>query len=195
MNLIFFATDLAKIWAYDEQTQSGGEVEIDTKDAWDQSSAISAYSTNLYLLDAVNGTIWRHTKSGSTFSAGRSYAGSRNNDALGGISMAIDGAIFVLKQNEVIKFSHNIPDTSFVLQMPPAPDNNIIGATQIYTDADSQHILILDEEKDRVLRYAKDGQFVNQYIVNQISIDYVLHNPRVQKMWLLSGQDVHELDL
>lgn len=196
MSLIFFLTDKSKIWGYDEQTQSGTEIVLDDGGSWETADAIVSYSTYLYLLDNQSGKIWRHTKSGDKFSAGKTYAAAKNTDAKDGLSIAIDGAIFVLKpQGVVAKFSHSIPDPSFVLQSPPKPDISLAGATEIYTDSDSQNIFILDKIKGRVVRYAKDGQFVDQYVLDQISINEMLLNPRIQKLWLLSGKDVYELDL
>lgn len=196
MNLILVLTDTAHIWGFDEQTQSGTEMIIDNGDAWERASSLAAYSTYLYLLDSENGKIWRHTRTGDKFTAGKSYAGSKNTDAKGGISIAIDGAIFVLKPDgSITKFSHSIPDTSFVLQAAPKPDDSLAGAKEIYTDADSQHIFISDSVKNRVVRYAKDGQYINQYILDQIPINHLLFNPRIQKLWLISGKDVYEVDL
>ena len=194
---IYILTDKSKIYAFDEQSQSGEEATIDDGSNWESAVALSSYSGYLYLLDSQNGKIWRHSSSsGSKFTAGKTYASSKNTDAKDGISIAIDGAIFVLKpQGSVVKFSHNIPDTSFVLQSPPKPTDSLTGASQLYTDADSQHIFILDGGQERLLRYAKDGQFVNQYALDGVNIKHMLYNPRIQKLWLLSERNVYEIDL
>lgn len=196
MNMIIVLTDTNKIWGLDEQTQSGSELQLDTGGSWETANAIGTYSTYVYLLDGASGKIWRHSKSGDKFTSGKAYAGSKNADAKDGISLAIDGAIFVLKNGGVVnKFSQGIPDPSLVIQNPPKPDEGLTQASQIYTDADSQYIFISDASKNRVIRYAKDGQYNNQYILDGITISQVLHNPRLQKLWLISGKDVYELDL
>lgn len=196
MQKLFVCTDSSNIWAYDEQTQAGLAVNVENSGNWEDCNAIAAYSSYIYILDSSSGKIWRHSRSGQNFTAGKSYAGSSNTDALGGISMAIDGAIYVLNSSSaVVKFSQNITDTSFVLENPPKPLDKITEGTQLYTDSDTQSIFILDKGYNRILKFAKDGLFASQYILDGISVSQIMVNPRVQKIWAVSGKDVYELDL
>lgn len=196
MGLVIALTDKSRVWAYDEQTQTGAEMTLDPAGDWETSTAVSAYSTNLYLLDSINGKIWRHSKSDTRFSSGKTFANSKNTDAKNGISMAIDGSIYILKDDgKVTKFAHSAVDTSFSLQAIPSPSIPLTKANTIYTDADSQYIFILEKENNRVVKYGKDGLYAGQYIIDGTKVSQVLVNSRVQKIWLVSDKDVYELDL
>jgi len=192
--LLYILTDKPTIWAFDPLAQSGAEIEV-TESSWEAGNAITTYSTNLYLLDSVNGKIWRHSKNGQKFNKGVSYAGN-SNAALNGVSLAIDGSIYVLKEDStIVKFSHGTSDTNFSLQNPPQPDSKISKAESIITDSDSQNIYILDSDQNRILEFAKDGKFVKQYRLEGKDISSFQINPRVQKMWVFCQNEVFEIDL
>ncbi|OQB06014.1 MAG: hypothetical protein BWY19_00571 [bacterium ADurb.Bin212] len=194
-NLLYILTDKPSVWAFDPLSQSGAEVRTEGF-SWENGSAISTYSSNLYILDPIQGKIWRHNKSGDSYNKGVSFAGANNEEAKNGISMAIDGSIFILKtEGKIVKFSHGTSDSSFNLKNPPDPQNSINGSTQIYADADSQNIFLLDQTNNRVLKYAKDGEFIRQYTIDDKKISSFLVNPRIQKMWFVCGEEVFELDI
>lgn len=192
--LLYILTDKPTIWAFDPLAQSGAELEV-VEGSWESGNAVTTYSTNIYLLDSVSGKIWRHSKNGQKFNKGVSYAGN-NNAALDGVSLAIDGSIYVLKEDStIVKFSHGTSDTNFSLQTPPEPNSTISKAKLIITDSDSQNIFILDSDQNRILEYAKDGQFIKQYRLEGKEINSFQINPRVQKMWVFSKNEVFEIDL
>ncbi len=195
-NLLYVLTNKPTVWAYDPLSQSGAELTISDDSKWENGTSISVYSTNLYILDSSAGKIWRHSKNGNNFNAGTSFAGAKNTDAKDGISLAIDGSAYVLKTNGTVsKFSHGALDSTFNISSPPAPNNTISKPSQIYTDSDSQNIFISDLSLNRILRFAKAGEFVDQYIIENKEISNILVNPRVQKLWVVSKKDVFEIDL
>ncbi len=195
-NLLYVLTNKPTVWAYDPQSQSGAELILADGAKWESGSSISTYSTNIYILDAVAGKIWRHSKGSTNFTAGSAFAGSKNTDAKDGISLAIDGSAYVLKPTgSVLKFSHGAADASFNLASPPVPDTTITKPSQLYTDSDSQNIFISDKSLNRVIRFAKAGEFVNQYVIDGREISNFLVNPRIQKLWIISQKDVFEIDL
>lgn len=192
---LFVLTDKPTIWAYDPLSQTGQEITLDGE-AWPNGNDISAYSSNLYILDSIRGKIWRYSRSENGFSKSVSYAGSRSTDAEGGISMAIDGSIYILKTGGLItKFSQGNIEPPFTLNTPPQPQDSLEGASDIYTDTDSQNLFLLDKINNRVIKFAKDGEFIKQYTISDKTISHFLINPRIQKMWFVCDKEVYELDL
>ena len=196
LDAIYYYTENKKVFLLDLKTETISEATLAEGAGWESSVSIASYSSNIYLLDAEAGEVWRHTSTTSGYSKGTAYADTRAVSIKESRSIAIDGNIFILKNDGgALKFVKGSLDSDFKLAPLPSPLATISNPAQIYTEADTSFIYILDRDNSRVIRFEKNGQYSNQFIFDGISIDQFFVNPRVQKMWITSGRDVYEVSL
>lgn len=195
LDAIYYYTEKKKVFLLDLKTETISEATL-TEGEWESAVNIASYSSNLYLLDAEAGEVWRHSSTSNGYSKGDDYADTRAVSIKESRGVAIDGNIFVLKNDgSVAKFVRGSLDSDFKLAELPSLLATISNPAQIYTEADTSFIYILDRDNSRIIRYEKNGQYSNQFIFDGIDIDQFFVNPRVQKMWITSGRDVYEVSL
>ena len=195
-NILFFLTDKDKILSLDIDNNTIGSPSLASGASWETSAAIGAYVSNLYLLDAESGTIWKHIESNNAFGKGSSYAPTKDIDLKGAIDITIDGNIYILKSDSSIaKFVKGSYDSSFSVKALPSPFDKIEKPAGIFTDSDTNYIYVLDKGQNRIIRFDKTGTFVNQYFFDGATIDQFFINPRIQKMWVFSGNSVYEINV
>ncbi|MCD5380945.1 hypothetical protein LR004_03365 [Candidatus Gracilibacteria bacterium] len=76
------------------------------QDAWEKSNIISSYASKIYLISKEENQIYKHKKSGSSFSKGTPYLKKDDQTAIGSIiDIAIDGGFYILKKDlSFVKF-------------------------------------------------------------------------------------------
>ncbi len=164
---------------------------------WETANSIAYYSSSLYLLDGVVGQIYKHASSADLFKAGGEYIATSKVNLKQGISMAIDGSVYVLKSNgQAVKLEKS-RETDFSLKDIPTPYNTLKEPTKIYTDADTPSIYVLDRGQKRILEFDKDGDFRHQYALpssfDQLSDISVSIKSR--KIWILEKNNIYEIDI
>ena len=171
-------------------------VKADTEDTWETANEISNFVGSIYLLDGVLGQIYKHSSSRETFSEGDEY--TTNNKILkDSLSLAIDGSIYVLKNDgEVIQLQRSkLQD--FSLENIPAPNDKITDPKKIYTDSDTPTLYILDSGQKRILEFDKQGFFIRQYVLPEsfknISDFYV--SVKSKKIWVLNENSLYEISI
>lgn len=121
---------------------------------------VEVFGTRLYTLDTKNNQIFRHTGTDGTFSAAEGWI-TDGSGVADGVSMAIDGTIYVLRNNgTVTRYSAGAVDSSFELGVV---DPALTSAEQIYTDENTNNLYIIDRTNTRVVVFNKEGAFVAQY--------------------------------
>ncbi len=186
-----------KTFALDTTDETIEEVALDSSEfTWEQSVALSAYVTNLYLLDSEAGEVWKHTSSENIFSKGNAYLNTTSTSIKGAVDLAIDGNIFILMNDGSVKrFVRGSFDQDFNLGAIPAPYEKVESPKQIFSDADTNYIYILDSSRNRIVKFEKNGTYANQYAFESIDINEILINPRVQKLWVESDNKYYELSM
>jgi len=192
---IIIATDQQKLLSFDIPSKTAGEIS-NIEGKWKGLASLATYSTNIYSLDPTGDTIWKYILTGSTYSKANDYADTRKTSLKNAIGLAVDGNIFVLKSDgSVVKFVKGSYEEDFAIRNIPAPNNKIEEPAQIYTDEDTNNIFVLDKGKNRILKFDKAGDFVNQYIFDNVAIDGFIVNTRLQKIWALSDNKIFEGNL
>ncbi|MBP9828081.1 hypothetical protein KBC55_02910 [Patescibacteria group bacterium] len=132
---------------------SGAENMASTED-------VALYAGNAYVLTAAGKQIVKMRPQGEGFEAGTAWITTANSDLSTARSFAIDGDIYILTANAVVRFRSGKEQP-----WPYAPiDPPLTGATDIWTDAVSQYVYILDPIEGRVLAFVKEtGSLVAQY--------------------------------
>lgn len=122
----------------------------------------SIFNNKLYLLDGVQGTLFKYSQSSKTFNQGTPVL-KKSSDALkGGQSIDIDGSIYVLKNNStVLKISHgSLAQFALPHIQPP-----LTSLKKITTQETSPYLFLLDSEHKRIIELDKQtGELKNQYI-------------------------------
>src|SRR3989339_160329 len=154
---------------------------------------LKIFGTRLYTLDPKTNDIYKHTKTNDTFSAGVGWV---NGDISleNTISMAIDGSIYVLKDNgNVLRLDAGIKDNDFALEeIDPA----LTHATKIYTDENTKNLYMLDPENKRVAVFTKEGKLTAQYTSENFGDlrDMVVDEAN-KHMYLLNNTELYEVEL
>ncbi|MBT4120618.1 MAG: hypothetical protein HOA57_00820 [Candidatus Magasanikbacteria bacterium] len=126
-------------------------------------SGIFVYNRKLYSLDTKNNQIYRHSQTQTGYDKGASWIKDGDIDITDGVSIAIDGDLFVLKSSgEIIKLTAGKKQEFNITGLDPALDN----PTQIWTYNGLQNIYILEPTNKRVIILDKEGKMLNQYTSN-----------------------------
>jgi len=194
----FCYTDKAKVIKIDLGSGTiSDEAITDQNGNWENAVGIATFSTNIYLLDANAGEIWKHSKNDNGYSKGISYLTKPTIPIKEAVDMSIDGDIYVLKgDGSVVRVKKAVEDTSFGVNKPPTPDDKISSPVKIYVSVDSNSIYILDKGANRVLEFSKTGAYKKQYVADsELPITDFAVNAKIKKFWLLAGTKVFELDI
>lgn len=130
--------------------------------SWKKAVDIGFFDKNIYLLSPENNEVYKYVKKADIFSAPVSY--NKNADITDGISLTIDGSIYVLKPNgKVIKM---LRGTTEDFDLVDAPDG-FEGVDVIYTLRDLSLMLFLDKEEKRVyvFRKGEEGATFDKQII------------------------------
>ncbi len=123
------------------------------------------FNNRLYTLDAKNNQIFRHQRADKGFGTGTAWITDTGVDLQDARSLAIDGAVYVLKENgTMMKFSSGKKDATAFDPVDPAFGN----PTVLYTTANLGTLLVVDQKERRVVEYAKDGKFLRQYASDKL---------------------------
>jgi hypothetical protein len=119
------------------------------------------YNLRLYVVDNAHNQILRHSKTQNGYDRGTPWLDADNTtDLSDAVSLAIDGDVFVLKQNgAILKFVAGTQEPFDISGLDPSLTNPI--ALYTYNDIDS--IYILEPTNKRIVVLNKQGTFRAQY--------------------------------
>ncbi|MFA6493323.1 MAG: hypothetical protein WCV58_04250, partial [Patescibacteria group bacterium] len=195
-SVLYFYTSNQNVFEFNPSSAKLDQTKIADDGRWETANAISSYVGSLYLLDGVLGQIYKHSSSQDTFEKGEEYT-STVKDLKESISMAVDGSIYILKNDgSVLKFQRSkLQD--FSLKNVPTPFDKIKGPRKIYTDSDTPSLYVLDTEQKRILEFDKEGVFIRQYALPQKFekiTDFVV-SVKSKKIWILNDNNVYEITI
>lgn len=167
--------------------------------------AIATYSGNVYLLDGKAGMLWRYRGTGTAYEKGSMIIDVNRINLKGGISLAIDGSVYILKQDgSVVKTTGGRLDETFTLKNQPLLSEKLIRPLQIVTNESMNSIYLLDggttsgdHSTAKVMEFDKNGAFIRQYAfpANMTNVHAFDINPKEKKLWLLNGRTVYEFGI
>lgn len=124
------------------------------------------YVNRLYTMDVKNSAIIRHEKSGTGYVAGTSWLSDKSVSLADGVSLAVDGSLYVLHQSGTIdKFTAGKKDAVAFDQPDPAMQS----PTTLFASADVKTLFVADGTNRRILEYGKDGRFLRQYVSDKLA--------------------------
>ncbi|PIZ74497.1 hypothetical protein COY07_00590 [Candidatus Peregrinibacteria bacterium CG_4_10_14_0_2_um_filter_43_11] len=185
-------------------TQSGrvmeyqnGQVSFaDTNDvSWESGVALAAYGRNVYVLNPTKNQIYKYSRLRGAYTSMTEYNGDA--DLSNGISMAIDGNVYVLqKGGEITKLFKSKKQPFRVEGMP----GDISEVSQIFTIAELNQLYLLDTINKRVVIVEKDRNGVAHYVgevvfeeLDNVKGFYV--NKNEDKLYLLTESEIYQVDI
>lgn len=153
------------------------------------------FASNLYTLEPEKNRISKYIIQGETLVAAGNYV--KSGDVSNGISLAIDGAIYVLKQDgTVLKLSRG-EKQDFKLKDIPKPHDIIEGPLQIDTDESTSSIFVADVKEHRILEFDKTGKYLHQFMMpsDKGDLKSVFYQLKSRKAWVVLGSEVYEINL
>ena len=135
-------------------------------DLWSVEDIIE-YNESIYVLSATAKQITKMRERGDGYEAGTPWISSTDSDTdlSSARALAIDGNIYVLTQDDVVSLLSGRQQTFNLDSISPQMSDPI----DIWTDADSQFIYILEPAESRVIVLDKEGSLIAQYTNDTIA--------------------------
>jgi hypothetical protein len=150
----------------------------------------AVYNNRLYLLDNVDSKILRYNI-GDNLSSPASWL-TTAVDLTNTVDLAIDGNIFVLKNNgEVIKLLKGERQDFILSPVEPIME----AATKIEVSPEQKYIYILEPKQNRLIIFDKSGKFLSQYTSNSFSNlkDFAIDEIN-KKIYFLDHTTIYSID-
>jgi DNA-dependent RNA polymerase auxiliary subunit epsilon len=187
-NSVFFLTksEIGRI-----EKQSGDRKSLIQNDNdWLNAVGLGTFYGNLYVLDTQKGII-KFTQGEEGY--GKSAYLKEDIDLTKAISLAIDSSIYVLFNNgKILKFTRGTPDVFVIKGLIKSLSKPI----RIYTYEEAKSVYVLDPASSRIVQFAKDGSFEQEYIskVLQKAVDFEVKEQE-KKIFVLAGGKIYKLSL
>ncbi len=143
----------------DDLTLKKIDVSFPTEDR--QMSSMVVYNRRLYTLDLKNNQIFKHDATAAGFGRGTAWIKDQNVNLNQGVSIAIDGDVFVAgKKGSVSKFTGG----NFQPFQLATIDPTLSSAAKIWSYVDLNYLYVLDPTGKRLLIFNKDGRLYRQIV-------------------------------
>lgn len=151
------------------------------------------FNSSLYTLNPDQNQIFKHTQvSTNNFGRAKRWIQSDSVDLSGAIDMVINGSIYVLLQNGQLLHFLSGREQSFNLEttIQPAVEN----VSQLAYSTQQELFYVLESAKNRVLVYNTDGQFMYQYVFeNMNGISDIIYDDTNNQLLLLHEKQVYQV--
>lgn len=179
---LLFLTRTGKLIEYAESRFAS----ISTKDGvWKKGVDMKTYNERLYILDPERNQIWRYNRRRDGFDIGEGY--NQNADLKKAVALAIDSSIYVLNSDGTVIQMYQGQKQDYPLRRAPLVPMS--APTKVFTNADLNHLFILEPAKQRVVVFKKDlknggAQYQTQYIFEKTGVlrDVVVAENRLYVM-------------
>lgn len=144
---------------------------------------IASYNQYIYVL--TENQIYKYYRTLAGFSGPSAWL-KQKTEFMNPVSMAIDGDVFVLDNNQALKFFRGIREDfnlNFELNQP----------IKIFTLADLDYIYVL--EKDKILVFDKTGKLMSQYISSKFNDLKDIWVDKDKTIYLLNNQEILEFEI
>ncbi len=166
--------------------------------AFHKALAFQAYSNKIYLLEPETNQIWRYTRRRDKFDPPEAY--NIDADVKKGVSLAIDGNVYVLSSDgTIVKLFSGNKQNLIIKKHPTKP---LTAPTKIFTQLNLPHLYVLEPKERRVLVYFKDDKvgggliYTAQYIFDDIADPRDLYVDKdANKLYIMDQSKVYEAGL
>lgn len=195
-DLIYYLDDRPGLSLYDAETQTytATPIQPENEERWVD---LYTYGGRVYILypggNKDESQILRVQTGGGKFSAPTNWIKAKSSDLTDAVSLAVDGTVFVLKQDgTIIRFTSG----SEVGWDQKPVDPQLTAATDIWTDADSDYLYVLEPSTQRLVVFAKEsGNFLVQYRSDMfVGLTDMLIDEAKKAIYLLAGGRVYQIN-
>ena len=155
-------------------------------------ASATVYNRRLYSIDTKNNQIYRHDSILTGFAQGKEWVKDGTN-IRDGVDIAIDGDVWVLKDNgQIMKFATGASQPFAVQGLDPALGKG--GKLWTYTDVNN--LYVLDPTNKRLVILEKDGKLKKQITAPEFDNlgDMVIDEPN-QTAFLVNGSKLYKISL
>ena len=136
--------------------------------SWNNADSIIPYTDRLYFLDSANNQIWKYKAIPEGYTQIAPYFENNvGTDLSGALDFGIEGNVFVLLLNNVIKKFSGGGEVQFGINGLPGVYPAVGNITSLYISNDTP-LYLLDATNHRVLAFDTEGTYVAQYIYDNI---------------------------
>ena len=189
-----------KIYALTEEGILETELRIKKDASWGEIVDMAGFGTSLYLLDK-KGEIWKYPIAENGFGTKQKWLKGEAADFSQVVSMAIDGAIWVLENDgKIWKFIQGTEENFRVTGLA----KSLLNPSIIYTDSEQSSLYVLDKGNSRIVVLKKTGEYDSEYVWpaspsqgGQGIKDAVglVVSEKEKKIFLLGGSKIYTLEL
>jgi len=143
---------------------------------------ISSYNQYVYFL--TENQIYKYYRTLAGFSGPTAWL-KQKTEFVNPVSLAVDGNIYILDNNQVLRFFRGIRqefNLNFELEQP----------IKVFTLVDLNYLYLL--EKDKLLVFDKTGQLMSQYVSSKFSDLKDIWVDKDKTIYLLNNQEVLEFE-
>jgi len=165
-----------------------------TEHQTDEIIDLQIYNSRLYILMSSINKINRYQKIMDGFGKEQSWTENEDVDVSKGISLTIDGAIYVLqKDGQIIKLYEG-RKANFNLSNI-RPKLSLEKAGKIFTNDELDNLYVLDEDTQRIIVLSKTGELIQQFTSDSFDElkDFAVSD-REDKIWILNGSKIFEIE-
>jgi len=154
---------------------------------------LAVYRSRFYYLDSQTNQIYRHQRGTFGFGPRTLWIQDPDLNIQDGVSLVIDGSIYLLKSNGQLLELFQGYEQDFSLD---TIDPNLSSAQKVWTSEDSNYIYILDNQNKRLVQFDKQGNLVNQYFSDQFNDlkDFSVDETN-SKAFILAGSKLFEITI
>lgn len=162
------------------------KAEIDSKLTVD----FQTFAGSLYLL--TKETIWQYSAAEIEFSAKRNWLASQKAAFSKAVSMAIDGSIWVLSGEEILKFTRGRQEPFGVAGL----DKPFSQPKAIFTNSDQERLYVLDNGNSRVVVLDKSGEYYSQYLWQGIrEATGLIASEKEGKIFIFNQNEIYAIEI
>jgi hypothetical protein len=188
-NIYYLNSNNLKI--LDAKTEKLSDLEIDYSGDLQKVIDLKQYNNRFYLTDITSSQIYRFSKSGDKLTGASAWINGKE-DLTNVVSMAIDGNIYLLKNNgEILKYTKGKrQDFSLSAVEPPLGQ-----ASKIIVSPEQDYIYIFEPAAKRLVVFNKTGKSVCQYASDKLaSLKDFQIDEKNKKIYFLNGTSVYSID-
>ncbi len=142
---------------YEFNTATKAEVVIEPK-GWENVVDMQLYNGNIYVLDQGNDEVYKYLVAANGYSDANPYFVEGQSVSLAdSVGMAIDSAIYIAREQDVLKFVSGAADP-FTTKYPESGPM----LSGIFTSADIEQVYVWDNKTGSIYMLEKDGEYIKQ---------------------------------
>lgn len=152
-------------------------------------SAIAGFGGNLYLLDTIEGQVWRHKPQGEGYGSTRENYFDKPLDLSKAIDMAIDGNVYLLQSDGNIRKFFGGQEIKFVITGLNEPLKRPVALT-VDAEARKGAVYIADAGAARIVQLSPDAVFIRQFSATGDTLNALedlLVDERGGRLFVISG--------